>query len=112
MGTGDYEAADLAVLPRKYYQERGREVNAIEDTDLAFLDISDAGRELDLAAVERLEDAHLLLARLSGRQRAVLVLHLLEGLPFAEVGERIGVSEGAARGLYHRARSKLRNIEM
>lgn len=66
-------------------------------------------------ALERAEDRAIIgeaLVRLPPRHRAVLLLHLHEGLPFAEVGKRLRLSEGAARVLYNRARAKLRQVEV
>jgi RNA polymerase sigma-70 factor (ECF subfamily) len=63
-----------------------------------------------LAAV-RQERAVLLseaLARLPEDSREVLVLRHLEGLGFAEVGERMGRSAGAVRVLWVRALKRLR----
>ena len=47
------------------------------------------------------------LAQLPEAQRAVFRLRNDEGLSFAEIGERRGIGEGAARMAYHRARQRL-----
>lgn len=47
------------------------------------------------------------MAALSPDQREVVHLHLLVGLPHAEVAARTGRSEEAVRALYHRAKVKL-----
>jgi len=47
---------------------------------------------------------------LPGRQRDVVVLRDVEGLPAADVCEVLDISEGNQRVLLHRGRSKLRNV--
>jgi RNA polymerase sigma-70 factor (ECF subfamily) len=48
------------------------------------------------------------LARLGARQRAIVVLHDLEGFKHAEIGEILGIPEGTARSDLHHARAALR----
>jgi RNA polymerase sigma-70 factor (ECF subfamily) len=48
------------------------------------------------------------IARLPERQRDVVLLHKLEGVPLAEVARRLGVREVAARVRAHRAYENLR----
>lgn len=48
------------------------------------------------------------LCRLTHLQREVVLLHDMEGLRHAEIGERLGISEGAARAHLFTARGKLR----
>jgi RNA polymerase sigma-70 factor, ECF subfamily len=50
------------------------------------------------------------LERLSERQRAVIVLHDVEGFRHAEIGEMLGIPEGTARSDLHHARAALRRI--
>src|SRR5262245_2668154 len=50
------------------------------------------------------------LDRLSGRERAVFILHYQEGLPFAEVAAAVGCREGTARNYAFRASEKLRRL--
>jgi RNA polymerase sigma-70 factor (ECF subfamily) len=50
------------------------------------------------------------LARLPGHYREVIVLRNLEGLPFEEVGRRMGRSTGAVRILWLRALDRWRQI--
>ncbi|MBM3908321.1 MAG: sigma-70 family RNA polymerase sigma factor [Gemmatimonadetes bacterium] len=56
---------------------------------------------------ERLRDA---LARLPERQRAVIVLHDVEGFKHSEIGKLLGIPEGTARSDLHYARSALRRL--
>ncbi len=53
----------------------------------------------------RLRDA---LASLGERQRAVIVLHDIEGFKHAEIGRMLGIPEGTARSDLHHARARLR----
>ena len=53
----------------------------------------------------RLRDA---LDLLSARQRAVIVLHDVEGFKHAEIGSMLGIPEGTARSDLHHARAALR----
>lgn len=55
----------------------------------------------------RLESA---LAKLPARQRAVIVLHDVEGYRHAEIGRMLGIPEGTARSDLHYARSTLRAV--
>ena len=55
----------------------------------------------------RLKDA---LDSLPARQRAVIVLHDVEGYKHAEIGVTLGIPEGTARSDLHYARSHLREV--
>lgn len=55
----------------------------------------------------RLTDA---LARLTERQRAVIVLHDVEGYTHGEIGSMLGMPEGTARSDLHHARTALRRV--
>ncbi len=57
-------------------------------------------------AVEARVLVHQVLAELSARQRAVVVLHYLEDLPVAEVAARLGVREGTVKTQLSRARAR------
>jgi RNA polymerase sigma-70 factor, ECF subfamily len=50
------------------------------------------------------------LAKLSERQRSVIVLHDVEGFRHAEIGEMLGIPEGTARSDLHHARAALRRM--
>jgi RNA polymerase sigma-70 factor, ECF subfamily len=83
-------------------------------------------RRRRVRATEPLQDAHALpfrdpaeaaelrgrleagLARLTDRQRAVIVLHDVEGFRHAEIGEMLGIPEGTARSDLHHARKLMR----
>ena len=50
------------------------------------------------------------LTRLSDRQRAVIVLHDVEGYTHGEIGTMLGIPEGTARSDLHHARAALRRL--
>jgi RNA polymerase sigma-70 factor (ECF subfamily) len=50
------------------------------------------------------------LAGLGARQRAVIVLHDVEGFKHAEIGAMLGIPEGTARSDLHHARAQLRRV--
>ncbi len=50
------------------------------------------------------------LEQLPARQKAVFVLHKLEGLPAREIGEVMNMSPATVEGLMHRARNNLRKL--
>jgi RNA polymerase sigma-70 factor (ECF subfamily) len=50
------------------------------------------------------------LAHLPERQRAVIVLHDVEGFKHSEIGKLLGIPEGTARSDLHYARSSLRRL--
>jgi RNA polymerase sigma factor (sigma-70 family) len=45
--------------------------------------------------------------RLTERQRQVLLMRVIDHLSYEEIGEKLGLSRGAARALGHRARANL-----
>jgi RNA polymerase sigma-70 factor, ECF subfamily len=49
------------------------------------------------------------LAGLPPRQRAVIVLHDIEGYKHAEIGQMLGIPEGTARSDLHYARARMRD---
>ena len=56
---------------------------------------------------ERLQQA---LAHLTSRQRAVIVMHDVEGFTHGEIGRTLGIPEGTARSDLHHARAALRRL--
>ncbi len=78
--TGDGAVPEVPVMPE------------VEEESTAW--IVDAVRE----AIEALPDG----------QREVVAMHKLEGMPLAEVAERLGIREGAARVRAHRGYNRLR----
>ena len=58
------------------------------------------------AALDRIRAA---VQALPARYREAVVLRYLEGMPIAEVGRAVGLSEGATRVLLHRSRARLKD---
>lgn len=77
------------------------------DLDVPAPDRSEA-REAGLSVTGRAFQAALL--ALSPKQRACLVLHELEELPFAEVAREVGCAEATARVHHHRATQRMREL--
>ena len=50
------------------------------------------------------------LTKLTARQRAVIVLHDVEGFTHGEIGQMLGIPEGTARSDLHHARAALRPL--
>lgn len=59
-------------------------------------------------SVARSDELERAFRRLSGEQRAVLVLHHYLGLSGAEIGEALGLSPGTVRSRLHYARQLMR----
>lgn len=79
------------------------------------VDASDVPAEAPgpLEALERKELSHTVeeaLSRLPPQQRAAVVLARFEEMRYREIGEVLGVSEGAVDGLLQRARQTLRGL--
>ena len=73
-----------------------------ESIPMVFRDPAESG-ELR----ERLE---LALRHLTTRQRAVIVMHDVEGFTHGEIGRTLGIPEGTARSDLHHARAALRRL--
>lgn len=83
---------------------RRRRVRATDElSDAVALPFRDPGEQDELKM--RLGRA---LAELPARQRAVLVMHDVEGFRHAEIGEMLGMPEGTARSDLHHARAAMR----
>jgi RNA polymerase sigma-70 factor (ECF subfamily) len=87
---------------------RGRHIQVV-DRKHAWLVSHELGDSAEVAALRHEEAAVVVeaLARLQATDREALVL-AAAGLSGAEIGERLGRSDGAARTLLCRARQKLR----
>ena len=69
---------------------------------------TDRAREARLSVTGRAFQSAL--GQLSPHQRACLILHELEELPFAEVSREVGCSEATARVHHHRATQKMNRL--
>ena len=79
--------------------------DADELPETVALPFRDPGESDELR--RRLGDA---LTKLSDRQRAVIVLHDVEGYTHGEIGSMLGIPEGTARSDLHHARAALRRL--
>lgn len=79
--------------------------DADELPDTVAMPFRDPGESDELR--RRLSSA---LTRLSDRQRAVIVLHDVEGYTHGEIGSMLGIPEGTARSDPHHARAALRRL--
>jgi RNA polymerase sigma-70 factor (ECF subfamily) len=79
--------------------------DADELPDTIALPFRDPGEADELR--RRLQQA---LATLGERQRAVIVLHDIEGFTHGEIGGMLGIPEGTARSDLHHARAALRKL--
>lgn len=68
-------------------------------------DDSDPARDITNRELDR--DINRAVDNLPARQRMAFVLRYYEDMPFAEVAETMGVTEGAAKANYHQAIRKL-----
>ncbi len=73
-----------------------------ESIALPFRDPAESG--------ELRDRLHAALAQLGDRQRAVIVMHDVEGFTHGEIGRTLGIPEGTARSDLHHARAALRRL--
>jgi len=106
-----YRVAVNAALNRR--RSLGRRRNRLENLghrQAAGDDLPSAPRGPDSAAegAEIRERVQEEIQRLSPNLRAPLVMYDLEGLPYAEIAEALGLAEGTVKSRIHRARQALR----
>src|SRR5690606_17052340 len=111
-------AGQIALTMRRFLGTKGRDVKMERELEMQIDQSSlilDRGLVADQStpsqAASRREQAVLLaeaLGRLPEDYREVIVLRHLEGLPFAEVGARMGRSENSVQKLWLRALTGLR----
>lgn len=94
-----YAVAERRFVDYVRYLKTHPEV-AMPDTGSGVADLS-----YDPAVAKAIGSA---MKRLPADQRQVIGLKLFEGRPFAEIAERLGVSEGAAKMRFSRALARLR----
>ncbi len=113
-------ASRLAKLVRRYLGTQSRDIRLEQNISRHLHDSSrmldrmlmdrSAGPVETLSERERAVVLASALDRLSEDHRRVLMLRHLDGLSFAEVGERMGRTPGAATQLWSRAIVKLREV--
>lgn len=90
-------------LVRRHHRRRGIEARVLRrtapiDPTTEPASHADPADDLDLRAA---------LLRLTERQRTVIVLHHLVGLPHAEVADALGIAVGTVAATLHQARARL-----
>ena len=78
--------------------------------EIQVADPPDAGQDDDTQAVDLKLTLRSALARITPRQRAVLVLRFFEDRPEAEVAQILGCSVGTVRSTTHRSLARLRAV--
>jgi RNA polymerase sigma factor (sigma-70 family) len=91
-----------------WLRSRGRLAEDALDDDVLSAPHPSSDPSAGLSDRERRERVHAALAALTEPQRVVVHLHKFEGLGFAEVGQILGISEGAAKLRAFRAYEELR----
>ncbi len=104
-----FRIATTVCLDHLRRQRRARALTELVDP-VAFDDVPAPATDPEAAALLR-DDVRLAvvvaLQHLAPKQRAVLLLHDVCGLPLAEVGSTIGMNGNAAKATLHRARAAL-----
>ena len=98
---------------RLYYLARKRDVGReVRGADAKAAEVPDSGESPSarVRARERDEEVQRALQRLPESARQAIVWHQWDGLTFARVGERLGCSEEAARGIFRRAIEELEGL--
>lgn len=95
-------------LARNHVRDRGaRRFDPVEDLHLPA---REDGADADLEALEDKERLRRYLEALPPRQREVIALRIDAELPFREIGQTLGCSEGAARVNFHHGLQRLREL--
>lgn len=94
---------------RKRKREKNESMDALQEQGFDPADPQPGTEEKVLKAEEqaRLREA---IAALPEEQREALVLTQLEGVPYAEAAEQLGVNEGTVKSRVNRARTRLKEI--
>jgi RNA polymerase sigma-70 factor (sigma-E family) len=104
-------AVDTYVRKILYHQQVAWWRSRRRGRELATADPPDSGGVRDLAGDSTVRlDLQQMLARLTNRQRAVVVLRYYEDLPEAEVAQILGCSVGTVRSQTHRTLARLREL--
>lgn len=85
-----------------------RKLNIVSaDQEISDLEDQDYKEDFDLEDIQRIKEA---IAILPEGYRVVFTLYLLEGYDHGEISEILGISEGASKSQYSRAKQKLHQI--
>jgi RNA polymerase sigma-70 factor, ECF subfamily len=97
----------VANVAMSHLRRRGRFGEVVAEEPEQFANIPESAPEPD--PVER-DEIKRALARLTPAQRAAVVLKDVYGFSCQEIGERMGLSEGAVKVRLHRARRQLKEL--
>jgi RNA polymerase sigma-70 factor (ECF subfamily) len=92
---------------RDWARKRARPEQLTDTGELPEQAAPDAPELTNLGTAQQVREA---MHKLSDSQREAVVMHRLEGLSFAEIGEALGISEGAVRVRAHRGYERLRQL--
>jgi RNA polymerase sigma-70 factor (ECF subfamily) len=104
-------AANTALNRRRTLGRTRARIDKLAERQAAGHDlpVSPPGPEQATLGRELRERVHEALAQLPEKLRLPLVLFDIEGLPYAEVSEVLGLAEGTVKSRIHRARHALRD---
>ena len=103
----------LAAIAKNTYFHYLRK-NKIQFVNLELLILTDDENQPETVVEKRFEAVKVRQAveKLPKKYRDVVVLHIYAGLPYAEVGKLLGISEGTAKVTFHRAKKILKEALM
>ena len=93
-----------------------RQTEPLEETDISEVETEAYSRHIATEHAKTLTEARralveALLAKLKEGNRAVITLHYLEGMTYAEISNVLGISENTVKSRLRRAREHLRQYE-
>ncbi|MBD3165779.1 sigma-70 family RNA polymerase sigma factor [bacterium] len=91
---------------KRWVMKRGEEGADFPDFEV----VEAASQDLITEQKDLASKAHRLIQELPPRQRAALVLRVIEEMPFKQVADSMGITEGAAKANVHQALKKLRRM--
>ena len=102
----DYEARKADYL-RKKKRDRSESIEPMREKGFDPADPK-AGTEDQVVKAEEQRQLREAIAQLPEEQREALVMTQLEGIPYGEAAERLGITEGTVKSRVNRAKSKLK----
>jgi RNA polymerase sigma-70 factor (ECF subfamily) len=112
-GDGEFKAWLFHIARNVHYDNhRKKRIRHTDDVDEWKDQLADDGasQPQQLIRAEEVEQLKTALRRLDPEKREVLVLAKLQGMPYREIGELLGCSEGAVKVRVFRALQELRGL--
>ncbi len=81
------------------HRDRGQEITLSPELE-EVLPVSGDGHEDEMLAAQRAEEFMGMVQALPEKRRQVIMLRIVDELPFREIGEILGISEVSARNLF------------